>query len=330
MIMQRRELLIKGGFLAAATLLPLKARSQAGKSIRLISESPLEEPFVSQAHLALTKLAQEKGLDYKSAELVKAADYARVLRQWADEGVNLIVADAYGTEQVCRRTARSYPDTAFVLASSLGPVDPNVSTFYGQNYEACYLAGMLAGGMSDTGVIGVVAGLDVPATNVNINAYRSGAKEIRPDVKLKVAYIGSYFDPPKAKEAAVAQAEQGAKVIYADRVGAIEGAAEAKVMALGFMADQSAVAPDTVISSIIWDPYPLFAKAYAQVEAAAFKAEDLSPLELMSAGGCYLAPYGKFADTIPGALQEQIAARFEAIKTGAMKVEADDTTPTSD
>ncbi|HEV2501816.1 MAG TPA: BMP family ABC transporter substrate-binding protein [Mesorhizobium sp.] len=226
--------------------------------------------------------------------------------------------------------ARSYPDTAFVLASSLGPVEPNVATFYGQNYEACYLAGILAGAMSDTGIIGVVAGFDVPATNVNINAYRAGAQETRPGVKLKVAYIGSWFDPPKAKEAAVAQAEQGAKVIYADRVGAIEGAADAGVTALGFMADQSAVAPDTVITSIIWDPYPLLSHAYGQVAAGAFEAKDLSPLELMSAGGCYLAPYGNFATKVPEAVQQQIATKFEAIKGGAFKVEPDESTPVSD
>lgn len=333
--MHRRALLKHASFitlgLGTAALLPSRGlRAQVPMSVRLIAESPLEEPFFTQLHLALTRLQGETGFDYQYAELVKPGDYARVLRQWCDEGVRLIVGDAYGTEQICRRTARDYPETAFVLASAVGPTDPNVSTYYGQNYEACYLAGMLAAGMSKTGVLGAVAGLDVPATNANIHAYRAGAQFIRPDAKVKVAFIGSWFDPAKAKEATLAQAQQGADVIYADRIGAIEGAAEAGVLALGFMADQAAVAPQTVITSIMWDPYPVISDACKNVMAGTFTATDLSPLEMLAAGGSYLAPYGAFADKVPAELQARIKAKSDEISAGAFVVDYVESTPVSD
>lgn len=333
--MQRRAVLKQMSYvglgLGTGALLSTSAlRAQTPMSVRLIAESPVEEPFFTQLHLALTRLQSDKGFDYQYAELVDPGDYARVLRQWCDEGVRLIVGDAYGTEQICRRTARDYPETAFVLASALGPTDPNVSTFYGQNYEACYLAGMLAGGISKSGVIGAVAGFDVPATNANIHAYRAGAQFVRPDAHVKVAFIGSWFDPAKAKEATLAQTQQGADVIYADRIGAIEGAAEAGVLALGFMSDQAAVAPESVVTSIIWDPYPVLAEALAQVEAGTFAPSDLSPLETLKAGGSYLAPFGTFVDRVPAALQAQIAAKAEEISSGAFVVDYVESTPASD
>ncbi|MBX3598920.1 MAG: BMP family protein [Rhizobiaceae bacterium] len=332
MMLNRREILAlaaMGASIAAFGTKSARAQTSAPR-IRAIFETPMEEPFVTQLHLAMTRIAGEKGLDYKYSESVKAADFSRVLRQWCEEEIELIVGDAYGTEQICRRVAASYPETAFTLGSAMGPTDPNVSTFYGQNFEPAYLAGMLAAGMSKTGKIGVVAGIAVPTTYGLLNAYHAGAKEYRPDIQLKAAYIGSMFDPPKAKEATIAMADQGVDVVFAERIGVIEAATDRQMLAIGNMTDQSAINPATVISSVIWDPYPVIAASVEAVTSGNIAAKDYSVLENIANGVNYLAPYKEFDSKIPGDLKSAIEAKSKAIASGEFKVAYDESETKSD
>lgn len=315
------------GALAAASVAPARA---AGLRIRGIFETPMEEPFVTQLHLAMTRIAKEAGADYKYSESVKAADFSRVLRQWCEEGVELIVGDAYGTEQICRRVARGYDKTAFTMGSAMGPTDPNFATFYGQNYEAAYLGGMLAAGLSKSGKIGVVAGIAVPTTYGLLNAYRAGAKEVKDGIGFKAAYIGSMFDPPKAKEATIAMADQGVDVVFAERIGVIEAAAERQMLAIGNMTDQSAINPTVVVSSVIWDPYPVIKAAVEAVTAGKFAAKNYSELENIAHGVNYLAPYGSFADKVPAELKAAIDAKSKDIAAGKFAVAYDESETKSD
>ena len=313
-----------------ATGLPAARAANATPRIRAIFETPMEEPFVTQLHVAIKRIASEKGLDYKYSESVKAADFPRVLRQWCEEGIELIVGDAYGTEQMCRRVASGYSGTAFTLGSAMGPTAPNVSTFYGQNYEAAYLAGMLAAGLSKSGKIGVVAGIAVPTTYGLLNAYRDGAKATRADIQLKVAYIGSMFDPPKAKEATIAMADMGVDVVFAERIGVIEAATERGMIAIGNMTDQSEINPQTVVSSAMWDPYPIIKASVEAVSSGTFAAQDYSVLENIANGVNYLASYKAFEDKVPAELKAAIEAKSKEIASGATKVAYDESETKSD
>ena len=87
------------------------------------------------------------------------------------------------------------------------PAAPNFGVFDNWIQEPAFLSGMIAGKMTKTGVVGAVAAMAIPEVNRLVNAFFAGAKEVNPDVKKKVAFIGSFFDPPKAKEAAIAQIE---------------------------------------------------------------------------------------------------------------------------
>lgn len=316
----RRDILKIAGFGALAAAVPFGAAQAAQIRIRGIFETPMEEPFVTQLHLAMTRIAKEADLDYKYSESVKAADFSRVLRQWCEEGVELVVGDAYGTEQICRRVARGYGKTAFTMGSAMGPTEPNFATFYGQNYEAAYLGGMLAAGLSKSGKIGVVAGIAVPTTYGLLNAYRAGAKDMKPDIGLKAAYIGSMFDPPKAKEATIAMADQGVDVVFAERIGVIEAAAERQMLAIGNMTDQAAINPAVVVSSVIWDPYPVIKAAVDAVKGGTFAAKDYSTLENIAHGVNYLADYGALADKVPAEVKAAIDAKSKDIAAGTFTV----------
>jgi hypothetical protein len=190
------------------------------------------------------------------SESVKSADFARVMREYAEKGYRLITGDAFGAERIARRVARDYPDVAFVFGSGIGPAEPNFGVFDNWIHEPAYLSRHDRRKDDQTNIIGVVAAMPIPEVNRLSNAFYAGAKEVNKDVKCKFSFIGSFFDPPKAKEAALAQIEAGVDVIYAERFGVIEAAVEKGVLAISNMSDQSSLGPDTVITGPVWDMWP--------------------------------------------------------------------------
>jgi len=325
----RRDIL--KGSLAIAALSTMAVPAYA-KSLRIrgIFETPVEEPFVKQMHLALVRLAKERGYEYQSSDSVKASDFSRVLAQWCEDGVNMIFGDAYGTEKISRRVARDYPEVAFVMSSSIEPTTPNFATFYGQINEPAYLAGMIAGTLTSSGKIGAVSAVSLPTTNALLNAFRAGTKVSAPDSQFKVALIGSFFDPPRAKEATIAMAEQGIDVVYAERLGVIEAAAERNMIAIGNVTDQAFIAPEVVATSVVWDPYPIFKAAADAAQAGTFSAVGYSGMENLANGVNYLAPFGAFDDRIPADVKALINEKSAAIVAGTFVVPYDESDPKSD
>ena len=219
--------------LAAATAISLgtlagAALAQDKMKVAAIFSTPIEEPWVNQIHEAMLKAQEELGVEYKWAESVPSADYARVLREFARDGYKFVTGDAFAAEDIARRVAKEFPDVAFVMGSGQGPAEPNFSVFDNWIHEPAYLSGMIAGKLTKTNTIGTVAAMDIPEVARLTNAFCAGAKEANPTVKCKVTFIGSFFDPPKAKEAALAQIDAGVDAIYRralrrDRGGAGEG-----------------------------------------------------------------------------------------------------------
>ena len=115
---------------------------------------------------------------------------------------------------------------------------------------------MLAGGLTQSNVIGVVGGLPVPEVNRIVNAFIAGAEAVNPDVDVKTTFINSWFDPAAAKEAALAQIDAGADVLFAERFGVIEAAAENGLYSFGNMSDQKELAPESVVSGPVWNMNP--------------------------------------------------------------------------
>src|SRR5918993_964912 len=117
-------------------------------------------------------------------------------------------------------------------------VEPNMSVFDNWLQDPAYLAGMLAGGLTKSDVIGVVGAMPIPEVNRIVNAFVQGIKETNPDATVKVSFINTFFDPAAAKQAANAHVAAGADVLFAERDGVIAAAEEADIPAIGMMVDQ--------------------------------------------------------------------------------------------
>ena len=316
-------------FLGLAGAAPAIAQAETLK-VAGIFETPIEEPWVKQIHQALLKAEKELGVEYTWSESVKSADFARVMREYAEKGYQLIMGDAFGAERIARRVARDYPNIAFVFGSGIGPADPNFGVFDNWIHEPAYLSGMIAGRMTKTNTVGVVGGIAIPEINRLSNAFCAGAKEVNPKVRCKFSFIGSFFDPPKAKEAAIAQIEDGVDVIYAERFGVIEAAQEKGILAISNMSDQASLGPDTVITGPIWDMWPTVEHVVKLVQAGVFTAQDFGGFSYMGKGGSYLAPYHNFETKLPADVKQMVAARQQEILDGTFRVDVDESAPHSD
>jgi basic membrane lipoprotein Med (substrate-binding protein (PBP1-ABC) superfamily) len=188
---------------------------------------------------------------------------------------------------------------------------------------------MVAAGMSKSGQIGMVGGYPIPEVNRLMHAFMDGAREINPKVKFTVSFIGSWFDPPKAKEAAFAMIDKGADVMYAERFGVSDAAKERGVLAIGNVIDTQPQYPDTVAASALWNMEPTIDTALKMVKAGTFKAEDYGKYSTMKFGGSEMARLGTFEGKVPAALVAKVKAKEKAILDGSFTVKVNDTEPKS-
>ncbi|QHQ36328.1 BMP family protein [Algicella marina] len=328
----RRALLATGAALGTlATLSAPIAIAQEPLKVAGIYTVPVEQQWVSRIHIAAVA-AQERGdIDYTYSENTANTDYPRVMREYAEQGYDLIVGEIFGAEAEAREVAAEYPDVAFLMGSSFkeDPALPNLAVFDNYIQDASYLTGIIAGAMSESDNIGMVGGFPIPEVNRLMHAFMAGAREMNPDVTFQVSFIGSWFDPPKAKETAYAMIENGADMLYAERFGVSDAAKEKGVLAIGNVIDTQADYPDTVVASAIWHFEPTLDAAIAAVKAGEFTAADYGLYSFMKEGGSSIAPYGTFEGKIPEAALDMVREKAAAIESGEFSVEINDEEPKS-
>lgn len=326
---RRRSLIALAASLALALPGWAQAQAQAKLKVAAIYTVPFEQQWVSRIHKAL-KAAEARGeIEYKASENVANADYERVMREYANGGNQLIVGEAFAVEAAARKVAKDFPKTSFLMGSSGKPQAPNFSVFDNYIQEPAYLTGMIAGGMSKSNQIGLVGGFPIPEVNRLMHAFMAGAKETNPKVSFTVTFINSWFDPPKAKEAAFAMIDKGADVMYAERFGVSDAAKERKVLAIGNVIDTQPDYPETVVASAIWHMEPSIDAAIKAVKGGSFKAEDYGPYSMMKHKGSSLSPLGTFEGKVPADIMAKVKAREADILAGKFAVKVDDSQPKS-
>lgn len=291
--------------------------------------TPIEEPWDGVIHAALKKAADAGTIEYTYQESIGySGDMERVLREVCEQQKpDLIMGDAFGNEEAVRRVAKDFPEVAFAFGSGSGPSEPNVAVFDNWIHEPAYLMGMLAGGLTTSNKIGIVGAMPVPEVNRLANAFIAGAKAQNPEVEVMVSFINSWFDPAAAKEAALAMIDNGADVLYAERFGVIEAAAENGLFAFGNMSDQNELAPDFVVSSAVWNMDPTVDYLVKQVSAGTFTAQDLKDFSMMGKGGASLAAFHNTESKIPADLLAAVKAKEEEIKSGMFRVDVSEAQP---
>ena len=292
--------------------------------------TPLEEPWDGAIHAALTAVAEDGEISYEHVDdLATADEMERALRDIiATEDPDVIVGDAFAAEEVVRAVAEEFPDTAFVFGSGGEEQAPNLSVFDNWLQDPAYLAGMLAGGLTKSGTVGVVGAMPIPEVNRIVNAFTAGAQETNPGARVTVSFINSFFDPATAKQAAEAAVAGGADVLFAERDGVIAAAEENGLPAFGMMVDQREQAPEHVVSSLVWNMQPTIEAVVASVADGSYTAANLAEYSFMVNGGSSLAPVNTAtAFPVPAELVSRVEERQAAILDGSFVTPVDEAEP---
>ena len=294
-----------------------------GRKLRVsaVYTVPFEQQWVSRVHAALTAARTRGEIDYKAVEGIASHEYVAKVRKQVQAGAEMVFGEAFEVEDGIRKLAQEFPQTAFVMGSSGKPQGPNFSVFDNYIHEPCYLAGMLAGGLTRSNHIGLLGGFAIPELNRLMNAFIDGAREVNPKAKFSTGEIRSWLNQPRARRLTNRLVDQGADVVFAGTMaGVIETAAERGILAFGNIIHPQDLYPKTVVASALWHMEPTVQAAIVKLRAGGFRAENYGPLSFMRAKGSSLSPLGTFENKIPPDLLKRMRAKETDIMAGRFTV----------
>ena len=188
----------------------------------------------------------------------EAADAERVFRDMVGQGNKLIFGTTFGYMEPMLKVAADSADVKFEHATGYKTA-PNMRTYDSRTYEGAYMAGVIAGKMTKTNVLGVVGSIPIPEVIRNINSFTLGAQSSNPKIKTKVVWVNEWFNPPKETEAAQSLINQKADVLFqnTDSSAVLQTAGKNGKFAFGWDSDMTAYSPEAHLASSIinWGPY---------------------------------------------------------------------------
>ncbi len=188
----------------------------------------------------------------------ESADAERVIRDMASQGNKVIFGTTFGYMETMLKLAPEFKDVKFEHATGYKTAD-NMRTYDSRTYEGAYMAGVIAGKMSKTGTLGVVASVPIPEVVRNINSFTLGAQSSNPKIKTKVVWVNEWFNPPKETEAATSLINGGADVLFqnTDSPAVLKTAQDKGKRAFGWDSDMTAYGPKAHLASAVinWTPY---------------------------------------------------------------------------
>ena len=205
----------------------------------------------------------------------EAADAERVLRDMVAQGNKLIFGTTFGYMEPMLRVAADTKDVKLEHATGYKTA-ANLRTYDSRTYEGAYMAGVVAGGMTKSHVLGVVASIPIPEVIRNIDSFTLGAQSVDPKVETRVVWVNKWFDPPKEAEGAQALINDGADVLMqnTDSSAVLQTAEKAGKHGFGWDSDKSKYGPHAHLGSAVIDWSPYYKKAVKDVLDGTWKTEQ--------------------------------------------------------
>ena len=261
--------------------------------------------------------AVEKALGVKTTfveSVSEGADAERVIRQLAAAGNDIIFTTSFGYMNPTLKVAKKFPKVKFEHATGYKRAK-NVSTYSSRFYEGRAILGTIAGKMTKSNIIGYVASFPIPEVIRGIDAMTIAARKVNPDVKVKVVWVNSWFDPGKEGDAAKALIDQGADIItqHTDSPAPLQVAEKRGVYAFGQASDMKAFAPKAQLTAIVdnWADY--YISRVKAVQDGTWKSTDT--WGGLKSGMVKMAPYG---DAVPEDVRKMADEVKQAIIDGKL------------
>lgn len=244
--------------------------------VALLTPGPIsDQSWNGGAYQGLLRIRDSLGASISHIQTKTPAEFEEQFRQYGSQGYDLVFGHGFEFQDAAQRVGPDYPRTIFVVTSG-SSVGANVAGIEFGFADASYLAGMLAGAMTKSNVIGEIGGTELPPVRESFTAFSRGAKAVNPKVTVLTSYIGNWDDVSAGREQALAQIGRSADVIFqnadAAGLGVFRAARETrKALVVGSNSDQNSVAPEITIASVVINLPHAFLTVAREVRARAFK-----------------------------------------------------------
>jgi basic membrane protein A and related proteins len=266
--------IVTAGLFAGCKSHPAARAPSAGFRVALLTPGPVSDAGWNAAAFEGLQLIKLKlGADTALVQTRSPADFDDAFRYFASRGFNIIFAHGFEYTDTAIEVARQFPNTYFIVSSG-SQSSSNVASLSFNVDQATYIEGVLAGGVSKTGVAGAIGGIELPAIRETFDGFKRGFLAVQPKGRVLVSYTGNFDDVGAAKEAALAQISQGADVLIHDAdaagLGVFEAASQAHAYAFGAFNNQNGMAPDVVLASAVTSTPRAFLKIAREVKEKRF------------------------------------------------------------
>jgi basic membrane lipoprotein Med (substrate-binding protein (PBP1-ABC) superfamily) len=252
------------------------ATTAAPFRVALLTPGPIsDQSWNGGAYQGLLRIRDSLGASISHIQTKTPAEFEEQFRQYGSQGYDLVFGHGFEFQDAAQRVGPDYPRTIFVVTSG-SSVGANVAGIEFGFADASYLAGMLAGAMTKSNVIGEIGGTELPPVRESFAAFSRGAKAVNPGVTVLTSYIGNWDDVSAGREQALAQIGRRADVIFqkadAAGLGVFRAARETrKALVVGSNSDQNSVAPEITIASVVINLPHAFLTVAREVRARTFK-----------------------------------------------------------
>ena len=236
--------------------------SQSGSTatfkVALLTPGPIsDKSWNAGAYAGLVAIRDSLGADVSHIQTRTPAEFDENFRQYGAKGFDLVFGHGFEFQDAALRVAPGYPNTVYVTTSGTS-VARNVAGASFAFEEASYLAGMVAGRMTRSNLLGMIGGTELPPVKRSFAAFEQGAKSVNRRVRVIVSYIGNWDDVSAGKEQAIAQIARGADIIFqnadAAGLGVFQAVKEARnIKVIGSNSDQNDIVPGATLGSVVID-----------------------------------------------------------------------------
>ena len=257
-----RKLLIAGAFLLSTLGFATSSVANPHLTVGFVYIGPIGDHGWTYMHDKGRQAIEEEFGDMVKTVYVENVKYGpdaeRIIRQMAQEGVDVIFATSFGYMESMLKVAKEFPDVYFEHATGYKTA-PNMSVYSSRFYEGRYIQGVIAGTMSKAGKAGYIASFPIPEVIRGINSFYLGATSVNPDFDLDIVWVNTWYDPGKEADAAKVLISEGADIItqHTDSPAPLQTAEKMGVVGFGQASDQIKFAPKAQLTAIldVWDSY---------------------------------------------------------------------------
>ncbi|HEY2065348.1 MAG TPA: BMP family protein [Gemmatimonadaceae bacterium] len=245
--------------------------------VALLTPGPIsDQSWNGGAYQGLLRIKDSLGATISHIQTKTPAEFEEQFRQYGSQGYDLVFGHGFEFQDAAKRVGPDFPHTVYVTTSS-STSGSNVAGMAFAFADASYLAGMAAGALTKSNVVGLIGGTELPPVKESFQAFARGVAHVNPKAVVLTSYIGNWDDVSAGKEQALAQIARGADVIFqnadAAGLGVFQAARESKkVLVIGSNSNQNSVAPDVTVGSVVIDLPHAFLTVAREVKEKRFTA----------------------------------------------------------